>query len=289
MRRILVFAVAVVFGGVVVAPAPAVVPMKKAGGTVVVTTTSACKVTLSGPGKTKAKRVVPRSGTVKGLSPGSYRVTVSPKTCVSVKKTVKVRKGKATRLAILNDPKLVPTVLSGSFTGQETFSGAVASWSGDMRWELQSVTQEVGDGLLGTGSVATYKLVSAGGTWTISGSNTDCTYAGSGSFTMPDFLMYGDPTLLTDPWSSFAYVLDVQFGDISWAYKETCQTYDGERVRDMRRTIPPQRMVTSNAWLASRPQPPILAGANPAGSLTWQQTNWTWTLDAEAAKEYGKP
>ncbi len=288
MKRGWVLATAMMFGmaGVgAAAPASAMVPAKKPGGKVVFTLSYGCSAKLVGPGKKKTTYKVPDKGVLKGLPPGTYRVKVKPKTCKSKKSTVKVKQGKKVTVEVLNDPRLVPTSLTGSFEGTETSSTMKVSWSGEITLKLWSV---------GTASfplfpqLAQYEVDRVSGSWTISGGVPGgCSYSGSGSLTRNDF---GEerPAAWMNPWDNSRYAFEILANTSNqWPYVATCPD-----VRNESRPIP-FRLLATNQWSGIDPVPPLPSGANPSGTYTWSMgptsTTWTWNLGTDLSKEYSRP
>ncbi len=274
------------------APALAVAPVKKKpGGTVVVSIGNGCSVKLVGPGKQKSSRKVPARGVVKGVAPGSYKLQVSPKsTCKAKPSKVKVKKGKRVTAEVLSDPKMVPTSLTGTFSGSETSPGVRASWSGQIMLSLSTV------GIASFPSfpqVAMYKVTSVSGSWTISGAVPGgCSYSGGGALSLNDFDV-NNGNLWMNPWNNYTYAFEaVANASASWPYVATCPVGEGSEQRNESRE-PAFRLLATNRWSGIDPVAPLPTGISPSGTYTWDQggssTTWTWDLSPDLAKEYSKP
>lgn len=137
--------------------------------------------------------------------------------------------------------------------------------------------------------VAQYRVTDVSGSWTISGQVPGgCSYSGSGQLARDDFESLSGGNFWINPWNNYTYAFEsIANPDRTWPYTATCPD-----VRNQ--TLPvPFRLLATNSWSGIDPVAPLPTGANngPAGSYNWSSlgTSWTWDLDVDMSKEYGKP
>ena len=264
-----------------IVPAHAAVPAKARRGSVGVEVARGCSARLAGPGKKGSSHKVPASGVVGGLAPGTYRLKASPHTCKARPSKVKVKKGKTAAARVLNDPRVVPTTLSGTFSGrQETPMGNTSfTWSGQITLTLSSVSSYSQPEF---SQLALYRVTAASGRWDFSG-GTSCTYLGKGDFTTAD--IKADSEYFVNPWNGYTYAFHGLGSFVrQLQYTSSC---GGEHWIEL--AFP----LVTNDWRGSEQLPPLHNG--PQFSGTYQRDNgtavttWDWNLQPGPGVEYSKP
>lgn len=274
-------------------PADAV-SAKASTGTVAFVMDSRCSVTLKGPGSAKTKTKVPKSGKVNGLKPGTYSITLKPKSsCQASSKKITVKKGKTAKATVYYDLRIVPLTVSGSFSGGFSVDGqSRATWSGQVSLAYDPPS--------GTGNIpgfetySYYRPTAFSGNWSINFTTNlgECTHVGSGTFSID--ILRKDSTgapdwWWTNPWAAggTTYAWEAVTNETMWPYTRTCTDPVDGSVEVTQQSMPAAfRLLSTNQWdgttAVAPPVSPPDGTARFAGTyvqtLTGTVNTWTWDL-----------
>ncbi|MCU0278522.1 MAG: hypothetical protein MUF33_08225 [Candidatus Nanopelagicales bacterium] len=224
---------------------------------------------------------------VTDLPTGRYKVKARPGDCKAVPAVIRVREGKKTRVAVYNDPKIVPRKLMGTIQATQTTAGVkTAAWEGDIYLAFNKPAYTANTP--GFETTASYRVTSFDGFYEIDAVDGPCTWKGQGTLSYEDLLAEGEVApLWSNPWQGFRYAMQVPFDPArQWQYTRTCT--DAPEPVNVERAVPPL-LFTTNAWDGLDPVAPLGKGSRPSGqySVTIGDTryDYAWSFSVWDASE----